>query len=95
MECGSFFSEALRTIASHVERAFKRDARAAESAFFEKAADERYTVGHAARRIELRQRIFGIGRPVAARFGDFDEAGAERERGLAGEIGNGEYFVAQ
>jgi hypothetical protein len=72
----SSFSETLWTFARYVERAFKRDTRGTKSALFKKAADERYAVGYAARGIEFRQMVFGIGRPVAARFGDFDEAGA-------------------
>ena len=49
----------------------------------------------AARRIEFGQRAVGVGRPVAAGFGDFDESGAQGERGMAGEVGDGEHFVAQ
>ena len=40
-------------------------------------------------------RARGIGCPVAACFGDFDEAGAHGERGMAGIVGDGEDFVAQ
>ncbi len=37
----------------------------------------------------------GIGRPVTPRLGDLDEAGAQGERGVAGEVGDGEHLVAQ
>jgi len=46
-------------------------------------------------RIEFRQRILGIGRPVAAGFGHVDESGAQRERRLTGKIGDCQHFVAQ
>ncbi len=36
-----------------------------------------------------------VGGPVAAGFGDFDEAGAEGERRMAGEVGDDEHLVAQ
>ena len=50
------------------EGAFEGDACCAEGAFFEEAADERDAVRYAAWRIEFWQRVFGIGRPVAAGF---------------------------
>lgn len=39
--------------------------------------------------------MVGVGRPVAAGLGDADEAGAEGERGMAGEVGDGEHLVAE
>ncbi len=39
--------------------------------------------------------LVGVGGPVAAGLGDFDEAGAEGEGGVAGEVGDGEHLVAE
>lgn len=78
-----------------VEGLFEGDAGCAQHAFFKGARDERDAVGNAARRREFRQRVSGIGSPVAARLRDFDETGAQGERGMAGEIGEGEHLVAE
>ena len=78
-----------------VEGAFEGQAGAAEGAFFEEAADEGDAVGDAARWGEFCDGAAGVGCPIGAGFGDFDETGAHGERGLAGEIGDGEHFVAE
>ena len=62
---------------------------------FEEAADQGDAVGDAARRIEFGRRAAGVGRPVGAGFGDFHKSGAHGERRMAGEIGDGEHFIAQ
>ena len=52
-----------------------REPDATQGAFVEQPADQRDAVRHAARRIELRQRMMGVGSPVAASFRNFNEAG--------------------
>jgi hypothetical protein len=80
---------------AHGEGAFQSDSGLAEGAFFEEAADEGYAVRDAAGRRELGERICGIRRPVAAGFGDFDESGTEGKGGMAGEVRDGEHFIAE
>ena len=75
--------------------ALEGEACVCDGAFFEEAADEGDAVGDSAGRIEFWKRVVGIGSPVAAGFGDFDEAAAEGERGVAGEVGQGEHLVAE
>jgi len=45
--------------------------------------------------VEGGEQVSGVGGPVAAGLGDGDEAGAEGERGMAGEVGEGEHLVAE
>jgi hypothetical protein len=78
-----------------VEGAFEGDRGAAECAFIEEAADQRYAVGYTPERREFGQRMGGIGGPVAACFRDFDKAGAQRQRRVAGEVCDGEDLAAQ
>src|ERR1700722_6889574 len=87
--------EAFGTLAGYVEGALEGDADAAEHAFVEEFADERDAVGDAAWRAEFRQWVLWIGGPVAAGFVDCDESGAQGERGMAGEVGDGEHLVTQ
>jgi transposase len=49
----------------------------------------------AAGRVEGGERVMRIGSPVAAGLRDFDEAGAEGERRVAGGVGDGEHLVAE
>src|ERR1041384_1973847 len=44
---------------------------------------------------EFGQGMLRVGRPVGACFTDFDEAGAQSERGGAGVVADGEDFVAR
>src|SRR5712664_3090840 len=92
---GADQSEGGRALVGDGEGALEGDADAAESAFVEEAADQGDAVGHAARGRKFWQGIFRIGGPVGARFGDFDEAGAERKRRVAGVVADGEHLVAQ
>src|SRR5690242_1594765 len=50
---------------------------------------------NATRRGEFWQRVLRVGRPVGARFRDFDKTSAKRERRVAGVVANGEHFVAE
>jgi hypothetical protein len=98
--CGGLFFVLLRleagwVFASYVEVTFEGKADAGDGAFVEEAADESDAVGDAARWVELWEWFAGVGRPVAAGFGDFNEAGSKSEGGVAGEVGDGEDFVAQ
>src|SRR6266700_7118572 len=88
-------SERGRALGGDCEGALEGDANTTQCAFFKEAADQGDAVGHAAWRGKLRQRIFRIGRPVRARLGNFNEAGAQRERGMPGLVADGEHFVAQ
>ena len=75
--------------------AFEGEAGAGYGAFVEEAADEGDAVGDAAGWGEFWEGLGGVGGPVAAGLGDFDEAGAEGEGGVAGEVGDGEHLVAE
>src|SRR5437899_2034393 len=90
-----FWLEAGWGFCGYVEVAFEGKAGAGDGAFVEDAADEGDAVRDAAGWVEFWQGLRGVGRPIAAGFGDFDEAGAEGERGVAGEVGDGEDFVAE
>ena len=79
--------EAGWVFAGYVEVALEGEACVCDGAFVEEAADEGDAVGDSARWIEFWERVVGVWSPVAAGFGDFDEAGAEGERGVAGEVG--------
>jgi hypothetical protein len=70
----------MRPFSGDGEGALEGEAGAAESAFVEEAADQGDAVGNAARRRKLWQGIVRVGGPVGTRFGNFDEAGAKRER---------------
>jgi hypothetical protein len=61
----------------------------------QQAPYECYAVGYAAGRRELREWMSWIRRTVTARLGDFHKTGAQSERRMVGEVGNGEYFVPQ
>src|SRR5215475_4886482 len=71
--------EAGRVFAHHVEGAFERDSCGTQHSLFKKAADECYSVWDPARRIESREGIFRIGRPIAAGLGAFDKTCAKSE----------------
>src|SRR5713226_2446529 len=88
-------SKRRRALVGDGEGALEGDPDATESAFLEEAPNEGDAVRHAARGRKFGQGIFGIGRPVRTRFRDFDETGAQGERGVAGVVADGEHFVAQ
>src|SRR5208283_2012239 len=56
-------------LTSHAEGALQREASLPHGALVKELSDQGDAVGHSSRRRELRQRMRGIGRPVAARFG--------------------------
>src|ERR1700722_12911951 len=87
-------SEARRPLIDHIERALERQTHTRQGALVEQAADEGHAVRHASRRVEFHRRMFGIGRPVAARFGDFDEARAQRQRRYPDEVADGQHVIA-
>src|SRR5882757_11099335 len=74
---------------------FESEASAGDGAFVEEAADEGDAVRDAAGWVELWEGLCGVGCPVAASLGDFDEAGAEGEGGVTGEVGDGEDLVSE
>ena len=79
----------------YFEVLFEGQAGAGYGAFVEEAAYEGDAVGDSAGWVEFGERLGGVGGPVAAGFGDFDESGAEGEGGVAGEVGEGEHLVAE
>src|SRR5262245_24021615 len=87
--------EARRTFSGDTEAALERKAGATQSTFVEETSDECDAVGNTARRREFGQWISRIRSPIAARFPDFNEAGAQSERRMTGKIGDGEHFAAQ
>ena len=87
--------EAGWIFAGYVEVLFEGKAGSGDGAFVEEAADEGDAVGDATGWVELWERVVGVGGPVAAGLGDLDEAGAEGEGGVAGEVGDGEHLVAE
>lgn len=82
-------------VGCHGEGAFQRDACAAYRAFVKQSADQSDPVGNAAGRDEFGQRMLWVGRPVGARLPDFDVAGTNRERRMAGVVADGEHFIAK
>jgi len=92
--CGNIL-EAGWVFAGYVEVAFEGEAGAGDCAFVEETADESDAVRDSAGWVEFSERLVWVGGPVAAGLGDFDEAGAQGERGVAGEVGDGEYLVAE
>ena len=70
-------SEAGWGFGGYVEVAFEGDTGAGYGAFVEEAAYEGDAVGDSAGWVEGREGFGGVGGPVAAGFGDFDESGAE------------------
>ena len=84
-----------RTVAYNAECFLQCEPGLRYGAFVEETAYERYAVRDTARRRKLWDRAAGVGGPVGARFGDFDETGAHRERGMAGEICDRQHFVAK
>ena len=84
-----------RTLRGDRESAFESDAGLEEGGFVEEPGEQGDAMGGAAWRAEFGKRVGRIGGPVAAGFGNLDEAGPESERRMAGEIGNSEHFVAE
>src|ERR1051326_1945405 len=66
-----------RILADDAEGFFQRQADLSDQAIIEQAAQDRDAMRDAARRIELGQRVVFIRRPVAARFCNCDETGAQ------------------
>src|ERR1017187_10705697 len=84
-----------RALGSYIKGALESRAGTSQRALIEEAADEGDAVRHAAGWRKLGQRAGGVGRPIAACLGHVDEARAEGERGMSGEVADGEHFVAQ
>src|ERR1035441_741066 len=82
--------EPRRALGSYIKGALESQAGTGERALIEEAADEGDAVGHAAGWRKLGQRAGGVGRPIAARLRHFDEARAEGERRMSGEVADGE-----
>ena len=80
-------------LAGYIEGTLQSEPGSADCALIEQASNEGDAMGYAAGRREFGQRVSGVGRPVAARLGDFHKTGAKGERRMTGEAGNGEYFV--
>src|SRR4051812_41747801 len=79
----------------HVELTFERDSYLPNQSVIKQAAQDGDAVRHAPRRVELRQRIRRIRRPIAARFGNFDKTCAQGQRWMSGEVRDRELFIAQ
>src|SRR6185437_8433518 len=84
-----------RRFPNNIELALKGDAYLANQAVVEQSPEDRDSVRHTSRWIELGQRIVWIGSPVAARLRDFDEAGTQSQRWMAGEVRDGQLLVTQ
>ena len=69
--------EAGRGFFCYIEVLLEGEAGACDGAFVEEAADEGDAVRDSPGWIEFWERVVGVGSPVAAGLGDFDEAGAE------------------
>jgi hypothetical protein len=82
------------TLGRYIQGALESQTGTPERAFVEKASNEGDAVGHPSRRREFGKRVRGVRSPVAARLRYFDKAGAESQRRMASEIGDGEYFIA-
>src|ERR1700675_3584703 len=82
-------------LAYDAKRSLQREAGLADCSFIEKPADECYSVRDAARRREFWQRPARVGGPVRARLGHFHESGAQRQRRMASEICDRQFFIGQ
>src|SRR5882672_3894098 len=87
--------EPCRPLRNHAKCSLERDADLTDQTIIEQTAEDRDAVRHPTRRSELRQRVRRIGRPVAARFRDLDEARAQRQRWMTGKVRDGELLVAE
>src|SRR3954452_6038503 len=79
----------------HGEAPFQRQTGAAKGTFIEKPANEGNAVGYPARRIEGGQRAIGIRCPIAPSIRNFNKAGAQCERWMAGEVGDGQHLIPE
>src|SRR5271155_1159725 len=84
-----------RPLAGNAEAAFQRQAGAPYLALVEQPADQGDAMRHTPRRRKFGWRVSRIGRPIAARLRDLDEARAQGERGMARSVGDGKHLVAQ
>jgi len=66
--------EASWSLRDYSECFFQRYPDGSQGAFIKQAADERYSVGNAARRRESRQWMLWVGSPIAAGLLDFYES---------------------
>ena len=73
---------------------FQGDAGRAKQTFAEKRADEGDAMRNATRRVEGGQGMQWIRRPIAARLRDLNKSSAECKRGMSGEVGDRQHFVA-
>src|SRR5580704_13309705 len=64
-------------------------------AFLEEAAYQGYAMGNPARWRKFGKRILGIRRPVRTCLAHLNEAGAERDRWMAGVVADRQHFIAQ
>src|SRR6266566_5249631 len=87
--------EPRRTLCDDAESALQGETGSRYRAFIKKTANERDPMRHAARRRKLRQRIRRIRSPVASRFRDLNEPGAQSQRRMSGEVRDREHLVSQ
>src|SRR5215471_3395690 len=71
------FSKTWRPLTGHTERAFKRQPHFTDQSVVEQTTENGDTVRHPARRVELWQRVGGIGGPIAASFRYLDKTRAQ------------------
>src|SRR6266849_5118289 len=91
----NYHLESRRPFSYHVETLFQSQSCLHDRAFVKESPNERDAVWHAARRGEFRQRMSRIRSPVTACFGHLNKSGAQGERRMSGEVGDGEHLVAQ
>src|SRR5580692_9673989 len=87
--------EIRRALVGHAETVLQCEADPRNGAFVKQPADEGYAVGHTLCGVELRRRVFRIGRPIAARLCDLHEPCSEGQRGVTREIADREHFVPE
>src|SRR5215471_9220865 len=82
-------------LTGHGERAFKRQPHFTNQSVVEQTTENGNTVRHAARRVELWQRVGWIGRPIAASFRNLDKTRAQRKRRMSGKVRDRKLLIAQ
>src|SRR6185437_694044 len=88
-------SESRWALVRHFERSLQRQPDPAQRPLIEQAPHQRDTLRHPARRIEMRQGPMRIRGPIASGLRDGDEARAQGQRRVTGEIADRQHLIAQ
>src|SRR5690242_1838033 len=88
-------SEPGRTLGGDLEYPFQCHPHRTQCPFVEQTTDQCDAMRNAAWRRELRKGMGGVRSPIAARLGNFYEAGSKCERRVAGEVTDRQHLIAE